>query len=174
MEYTWKEFNLDDAIAGTLVGIKNAQKPYDLSMTGKIYALTRFSGGGGLFRVSFDGYIVESDLEGKVTSCKPSNAAIEGSQLQMVTAEMGNNGSVGSTVTRGDGSEKYETVDINDLNPRDHFAMNALTAMLVHTDHPETFDDATCLMYSRAAYRWAQAMMIAAADSREVEKPSPE
>lgn len=174
MEYNWKQFNLDDAIAGTLVGIKNPSKSYDLTLTGSLYDLTRFSEGGGYFNVRFDGSTVKADLNGVVISCTPSHQLVyKEQQLMLVTSSMGDNGSTGSTVTRGDGSEKYETVEITDLEPRDHFAMNALNAMLIHADHPETFDDATCLMYSRAAYRWAQAMMIAAADAREATPPPP-
>ena len=55
---------------------------------------------------------------------------------------------------------------VEGMEPRDHFAIQVLSAMLVHADHPESFDDATCLSYSTAAYRWAQAMMQAAANSR--------
>lgn len=38
--------------------------------------------------------------------------------------------------------------------------------MITHLDHPESVNDSTILLFSRAAYRWAQGMMIVAADNR--------
>lgn len=170
MQYNWTPFNLKDAMAGTLVGIRNADKPYDLSLTGRLNDLTTFTDGGGYFRLTLRGHSLTVDLQGRITSCYPSNAAISSATLMMCTAEMGTDSAVGSAVTRSDGSSgegRSATASLSVMEPRDHFAVSALSAMMVHADNPETFDDATCLMYSRAAYRWAQAMMIAAADSRE-------
>lgn len=169
MTYNWNTFNLDDAEAGALVGIQVGAE-YDLTYTGHIYKLTRFVGEGGYFLVKMNGYVAEADLNGRITKCTPSNADLEGITLQIVTTDMGDNAAVGSAVTRSSGSSgsgRSSTAVLSTMEPRDHFAMNALNAMLTHTEHPETLDDATCLMYSLAAYRWAQAMMIAAADSRE-------
>lgn len=166
MEYDWIEFKLNDALAGTLVGFKQS-KTYDLSYTGEL------KGPGPIYKLAIGGYNLKVDQTGVVKEVTPStdlSSKWVGKALQMVRTLMDTDSAVGSSVTRSSGSSgegHSATAVLSTMEPRDHFAMNVLNAMLVHMESPEAKDDATMLKYSRAAYRWAQAMMIAAADSRE-------
>lgn len=166
MEYDWIEFKLNDALAGTLVGFKQS-KTYDLSYTGEL------KGPGPIYKLAIGGYNLKVDQTGVVKEVTPStdlSSKWVDKALQMVRTLMDTDSAVGSSVTRSSGSSgegHSATAVLSTMEPRDHFAMNVLNAMLVHMESPEAKDDATMLKYSRAAYRWAQAMMIAAADSRE-------
>lgn len=145
-----------------LVGFRQSND-YDLSYTGKLTGKLTASGAPAMAgQVTIDGHELLVDGNGLVIKSTPSSSYL-GQTLRMVTTDMGDEGGVGGSVTRADGSSSY----VSSMEPRDYFAMNALNAMLINMESPESKDDATCLMYSRAAYRWAQAMMIAAADSRE-------
>ncbi len=169
MTYTWTTFDLDSALSGTLVGFQQTDS-YDLSCTGNLV------GPGPVYTVKFLGYTLKVLSDGTVNKVTPANATWLNQTLKMVTADMGSTGAVGGNVTRSSGSSGtgYNDVAVlTNIEPRDQFAVQVLNAMLIHADHPESFDDAKCLMYSRAAYRWAQAMMIAAADSREGQSTTP-
>ena len=171
MTYNWTTFNLQDALSGTLVGFRQTNE-YDLSKTG---VFERNMNKVPNYKVVIGGVVLGVNKEGVVETSQPTSAYI-GQTLQMVRAEMGQYGAVGRSLTRtyGPSGEGHDDVAVlANIEPRDQFAIQALNAMLIHTDHPESFDDAKCLMYSRAAYRWAQAMMIAAADSREGQSTTP-
>lgn len=170
MTYNWITFNLSDALAGTLVGFPVENKDYDLSNTGTL------TGPGPVYTVKIGGYTLKVLGDGSVNKVTPSNASWLNQTLQMVTADMGDTGAVGGAITRSSGSSGTGHDDVailTNIEPRDQFAVQVLNAMLIHADHPEAFDDAKMLSYSRAAYRWAQAMMIAAADSREGQSTTP-
>lgn len=165
MTYNWtNEFNLNDALAGILVGFKNDSNPADLTNTGVLQEP------GPLYKLEFNGYKMTVDYEGFVKTCKP--AKYVGQKLQMVTAVMGAESQIGTGATgrtRHDDEGEAITndkVELTNILPRDQFALNALNAMLIHANHPENLDDAACMRYARAAYRYAQAMVIVAADSR--------
>lgn len=167
MTYNWTTFNLQDALSGTLVGFRQTNE-YDLSKTG---VFERNMNKVPNYKVVIGGVVLGVNKNGVIETSQPTSAYI-GQTLQMVTAEMGDYGAVGHSLTRSSGSsgEGFNDVAVlANIEPRDQFAVQVLNAILIHTDHPESFDDAKCLMYSRAAYRWAQAMMIAAADSRDGE-----
>ena len=161
MTYNWGDFLLLNALAGTPVGFRVEGKDYDLSNTGILSGLAP------VYTVKINGHTLTVDKTGLVTKVVPYNSW-QGQTLQMVTAVMGDEGAVGGTVRRAAGATEGHdaNVSLTVMEPRDHFAIQVLNAMLVHAEHPETFDDATCLSYSTAAYRWAQAMMQAAANSR--------
>lgn len=170
MTYTWSTFKISEALAGALVGFQQTET-YDLSKTGTIIN----EGKSGQYKIIIDGITMVVDMTGVVLSTNPVSNYV-GMSLKIVKTEMGDNGSVGSSVarTRGSSGEGHNaTAVLSTIEPRDHFAMNVLNAMLVHMDKPETKDDATMLMFSRSAYKWAQAMMIAAADSREGQSTTP-
>lgn len=172
MTYTWTQFKITEALAGALVGFQQ-EAAYDLSKTGKVEYKHR--PGPGQYEIVIDGITMAIDMTGTVISTIPASAYV-GQRLMAVKAEMGDEGAVGSSITRTRGSSgegRDATAVLSTMEPRDHFAINALNAMLVHMNKPETKDDATMLMISRAAYRWAQAMMIAAADSREGQSTTP-
>lgn len=166
MTYTWSTFNLQDALAGTLVGFKKTNN-WDLSETGLLKYV------GSKYMVVINGHNLEISSSGAILNSTPSGYS---GTLQMVTASMGSTGAVGTDITRssGESGDGHNAIAVlNNIEPRDQFAVQVLNAMLINADHPESFDDAKCLMFSRAAYRWAQAMMIAAADSREGESTEP-
>lgn len=170
MTYNWTTFNLTSALAGTLVGFQQTDD-YDLSCTGVLQYNPR-----GYNEVTIKGHTLRVEADGTISYCVPSNEEFEAGTLKMVTATMGDTGSVGGAVTRSSGSSGtgHDNVAIlTNIEPRDQFAVQVLNAMLIHAKHPEAFDDAKMLSYSRAAYRWAQAMMIAAADSREGQSTEP-
>lgn len=163
MTYNWNDtFNLTEALNGTLVGFPVTGKAYDLTNTGTLV------GPGPVYTVKFGGYTLKVLENGTVNKVTPANASWLNQTLKMVTVSMGDEGAVGGTVRRAAGATEGHdaNVSLTVMEPRDHFAIQVLNAMLVHAEHPETFDDATCLSYSTAAYRWAQAMMQAAANSR--------
>lgn len=170
MTYTWNStFSLEDALSGVLVGFQKTND-WDLSETGLLEFV------GSRYQVYINGYKLYVENTGKVVECKPANSNYLNHTLQMVTADMGDEGAVGGAITRSSGSSGTGHDDqaiLTNIEPRDQFAVQVLNAMLIHTEHPEAFDDARCLMYSRAAYRWAQAMMISAADSREGQSTTP-
>jgi hypothetical protein len=160
---------LEDALSGVLVGFQKTND-WDLSETGLLEFV------GSRYQVYINGYRLYVENTGKVVECKPANSSYLNQTLKMVTADMGNEGAVGGAITRSSGSSGAGHDDqaiLTNIEPRDQFAVQVLNAMLIHTEHPEAFDDAKCLMYSRAAYRWAQAMMISAADSREGQSTTP-
>ena len=170
MTYTWNStFSLEDALSGVLVGFQKTND-WDLSETGLLESV------GSRYQVCINGYKLYVENTGKVVECKPANSNYLNQTLQMVTADMGDTGAVGGAITRSSGSSGAGHDDqaiLTNIEPRDQFAVQVLNAMLIHAEHPEAFDDAKCLMYSRAAYRWAQAMMISAADSREGQSTTP-
>lgn len=171
MTYNWKTFSLQDAIAGAVVGFQQTES-YDLSMTGKLIKDTKTIP---YYKAIIAGITFIVDESGKVISSTPTTEYTD-EYLKIVVATMGSDAAVGTTVTRSAGSSgegHTATAVLSTMEPRDHFAMNVLNAMLHHMEIPEAKDDATMLMFSRAAYKWAQAMMIAAADSREGTSSTP-
>lgn len=63
-------------------------------------------------------------------------------------------------------SDTGDPGSIASLEPRDHFAIAVLQTILKNLPNAESVNDSAIMQYSYAAYRWAQGMMIAAADSR--------
>ena len=168
MTYDWtKPFDLEVALSGVLVGFPIEGSEWNLSNTGKLLSDNE----GSSYRVIIQGITLQVDRTGKVINTYPKSDDYLGKTLKMVTAAFDTDCAVGDTVTRssGQGSDLEHDANsvINILEPRDHFAMSALSMMMNNVKSPEAQDAATMLLYSRAAYRWAQAMMIAAADSRK-------
>lgn len=84
-------------------------------------------------------------------------------QLYLVRSTMG--------FTRGtsQGWNHDEGVDpgsIASLEPRDQFALAIMQAIVSKMPNATSVEDSTILQHSYAAYRWAQGLMIAAADQR--------
>ena len=170
MTYSWTAFDLAKALSGAVIGFEQTDD-YDLSCTGILHLNPR-----GYHEVTIKGYVLRVEDDGTISSCIPSNQEFEEGTLKIVTAIMGSTGAVGGAITRSSGSSGTGHDDVailTNIEPRDQFAVQVLNAMLIHVSNPEAFDDAKMLLYSRAAYRWAQAMMIAAADSREGQSTTP-
>ena len=164
---TWSNFNIGLIAEGVIVGFQNQSDSNDLSETGRVIADPAKNTPA--FLVVIKGYTLHFDRSGKVDISLPSSNYV-GQYLSIVTLNMSTDNAVGSHGTRSsdyDVTQYTRNVTLDKMEPRDYFAVDVLNAMLVHMDHPEGASDATMMMYSRAAYRWAQAMMAAAADSRE-------
>ena len=183
MTYNWVEFNLDDALAGTLVGFRQGDgtADYDLSKTGRLSLGPGYEN----FNVNINGIKLIVDKDGNVLATNPyyadwspvttgegEQAETTYKQLQMVTTEMGTESAVGGQATRTRGNTGQSTtgkVTITSMEPRDQFAVRAMQTMIGKLDHPEALDDASMLMYAYASYKWAQAMVLAMADSRNTD-----
>jgi len=158
------QFNLRDALAGVMVGFRNNSDSTDISATGVLREP------GPNYSLEFNGYRMLVDHDGNVLRCRPEKYT--GQKLQMVTTSMDDEMEAGTAAKgrrRANAQGQYVTddnINLTSLQPRDHFALHVLNAMLIHADHPESFDDANCMRYASAAYRFAQAMMIVAAGTR--------
>lgn len=179
MEYKWIDFDLDVAKSGTLVGIptitlepdaSNIEYIDDISkVAGVLMATDKYKGN----KVVINGKTAYLSDDGKVISSVPSNAYAVGTQMYLATATIVE--VVGNAITRSASEETGydQTTVLANMEPRDHFAIQILSAMLVHAGNPEAFDDASIMLYSRASYRWAQGMMNAAANTRHGESTTP-
>lgn len=151
-------FVLADALAGKLVGLP-LQTGYDSSNSGLLRR------NGSHYEVAIGGYTLRVGDDGVVYQSIPAgHSTVGGDALVLLDAKMAASTGVGGAITRS--SSTSETANLTSMEPRDHFAMDIMNAMLIHADHPEAFDEAKWLYFARAAYKGAQAMMIAAADSR--------
>lgn len=169
---TWSTFNIALIAEGVIVGFKNDSDPNDLSETGTV--INDPAKDTPPFLVVIKGCTLHFKNNGQVDSSWPSSNYV-GQTLKIVTLNMSTDNAVGSHGTRSSDYDASHTrnVTLDKMEPRDYFAVDVLNAMIVHMDHPEGASDATMMMYSRAAYRWAQAMMAAAADSREGDYRNP-
>ena len=170
MTYTWSTFNISDALNGALVGVGGSTTPDDISkVAGSLVRTDKVTG----YKVVINGKTAYLDNTGKVVQSVPSGAFTVNQQMYIATATIQE--TVGTTITRSEGAEQdYDAnVSLTSMEPRDTFAIQILSAMLVHAGNPETFDDATISMYSRAAYRWAYGMMEAAANTRHGQALTP-
>lgn len=172
LKYEWEDWDKEKAVSGNLVGVKNNDKESDFSLTGRL----RPTSVSNVYTLIVQGYKLEVVGEGYISkwSPEPPVGADYDPKLHMAVASMGTTAAIGTSFTRPgtEGEPEEVEVDLSEMEPRDYFAVNAMRAMLAQTIHPETFDDATCLYYAKASYRWAQAMIIAAIQARgEYEDP---
>ena len=175
MTYTWKEFNLSEAINGALVGIPTVEPQPGGTIDEDIPDISKVAGKlvktdvNSKYKVVINGGTIYFNAEGWVISSTPTP------QQQMYIATAVISSTVGTVITRSDGGETGydDQVTLSVMEPRDSFAIQILSAMLVHAGNPETFDDASIRMYSDAAYRWAQGMMDAAANTRHGQSITP-
>lgn len=163
--FTWSDFNLKEAKNnGVRVGFRINNSDYDLSNTGvlipdKTLPLANQ-------KTVINGVTLWINDLGAVVETMPHNDAIIGQTVLMVHATMQTTYGTRQAITRSVDANQLTESNVASLEPRDHFALQALTAMLAQLPRPETADDANILAVCRAAYRWAQGMMIAAADAR--------
>lgn len=175
MTYTWKGFDLNDALSGALVGIPTTAPASGQTVDENIDDISKVAGnlvktsGHSGQKVVINGKTAYLDTEGKVVYSVPSNAFALNTQFYLASSTIVE--TVGSAFTRTSTQETgfSQQVEITSLEARDSFAIQILSAMLVHAGNPETFDDANILMYTRAAYRWAQGMLNSAANARHGE-----
>lgn len=157
--YIWSTFNLASSLSGVLVGIQSVGADDDISLTGK---LEKYSDDPNYpYLVSLNGTLCYCNSAG-ITYC-PTDASLNNKQLKNVKVVLDQ--TTTNVITR---SESGQTVSrtISSANPRDEFAMEVLNAIIQKQDNPQGFDDGSMLRTAQLAYRWANAMMEAAADNR--------
>lgn len=169
--YTWLTFDKKAAVNGVLVGFRQ-DDDNDLSCTGQLYRTTHDTYYDS-YEVVIRGSKLWIDDSGNVTKVYPTNSEFSiGSTLMMVVADMKTTYGTQQAITRSVGEDAETTANIQALEPRDQFAMQALNAMLSQMKSPEAYGDAAILSVCNAAYKWAQGMMIAAANARAAVKKS--
>ena len=142
--YSWISFDIDKALAGTIVGFKRNNSLTDLSWTGKLsYDDRQIS----RYKVIIDGITVYVDSSGNVLETNPESSFT--GTLLMVTADLGSQAAQGAIITR----DASDYASLLQMQPRDHFAVNVLKEMLKNVPQPEAVDDATRIFYCRSAYR---------------------
>ena len=167
--YTWSSFNVDDADNGVRVGFQQTEAN-DLSKTGVVAKNTTYKDT--THKVVIDGISLFLNPDGLVKHSYPSSSYVN-QTVQMVTCEMKTSYGNQQAITRGVSSDSEEVATLSSMEPRDQFAIHAMQAIISRLDaNPAEMDDANILFNCRAAYRWAQGMMIASADARAEKKKS--
>ena len=106
--------------------------------------------------VTINGQTLSFDADGKCTTA----GDYYGMTLKIMETELS---PTQDNVDTGESSP----ISIAALNPRDHFAIIALQGILQHLRGPHEMSDANMLYYSKVAYKWAQAMLVASIDARK-------
>lgn len=163
---SWYAFDRNVAVEGTLVGFRQSDDS-DLSQTGHLFINTTDDKYFDSYKVVILGHTLWVSDTGAVTKVFPADGLFStGQTLQMVVCKMETTYGTQQAITRSVGYGNKSVANITALEPRDQFATIALQAILDGLDHPESFGDASILSICQSAYRWAQGMMIAAADAR--------
>lgn len=169
--YSWLSFNLQTALAGTLVGLPDSDT--DSENIGKKTGILRRTSSNSYTRytVTIDGddyYIGESGL---VVSCSDPSKVGTNKYLKMCIVKLAATSGSQQSLTRGEEAGYKSTISLANLEVRDTFAVYALQSLLSHCEgNPIYYDDANILSVCAASYRWAQGMMQASADARALIK----
>jgi len=165
--YTWSSFNEEDAKIGLRVGFQQTEDS-DLSMTGILRSSNRFT----TYYAVIDGKTLYINNLGVVMRSVPEDASLVNKTVRIVTCEMKTSYGNQQGITRGVSEDSETVATLSSMEPRDQFALYAMQAIMRSLDEPAEMDDANILFNCRAAYRWAQGMMIASADARAEKKKS--
>lgn len=180
--YTVSDFNLQAALAGNAVAYigstasQSAQDVFDSALSAadgdssKITGVVVYEPKGlpSSYYAKINGVTYWINRVGEVVTILPTPATTYAvNKLVMVNATMAITRGTDGAMTRGVTPGHESDVDLSSMEPRDQFAIHALNSMLERVDHPESVDDSTILLYSRAAYKWAQGMVIASSDQRK-------
>lgn len=163
MSVVTSTFDLDRALNGDPVGL-GLDVDETAQQTGIVVKY------GSQYKTVIDGKDITLDKDGKITACTPADVSYAvGTQLVMIE----------ETLTQTYGADENETshtrsgsdpttpeVFLASMEPRDHFAVQVLGVLLQKMEKPEGVNDSKILMTCRAAYRWANGMMVAAANAR--------
>lgn len=170
--YTWSAFSSDEAIAGLRVGFKQT-KDNDLSQTGVLVPDVR-SYAMASFKTVIDGRTLWINDVGQVVKVVPEDSSLIEQFVMIVTCEMATTYGTSQGITRSVSEDSQDVATLSSMEPRDQFALYAMQAIMRGLKEPESLDDANILFNCRAAYRWAQGMMIASADARSERKKQEE
>ena len=163
--YTWSAFNLDAALQGALVGIQNTEDSTDIRRTGHLVKAT----GRTTYSIYFGSTLAYVDEQGIIVECI-SNPSLVKKALKIVTSSIVVTQGTSMPTTRAAGEEVNDVTTLASLEIRDQFAIQILNGMLSHLDAAHNYDDANIMSVCTAAYKWAQGMMQASADSRVLKK----
>lgn len=173
-KYKWYTFDRNVAVEGTLVGFRQSDDN-DLSQTGRLFVNVTDDKYYDSYKVVILGYTLWIDDTGAVTKVFPSDGTFSlGDTLMMVVCEMETTYGTKQAITRSVSDDSEDVATLTTMEPRDQFALAALQSILRGLDHPESYGDASILFVCQSAYRWAQGMMIAAADARAEKKKASE
>lgn len=165
-EEDWKTLDIDDALTGKRVGFKNTSDYSDISETGVIESVGFKMEEGvkvTVYTTRIGKYTIAFKANGTIVSCNPASEEISGKTISMVDTNI--NKTLGTKLKPSDGTDE-DIVDLSKMQPRDEFAIRVLNALIDKIDKPEQQDDGNILYTCRAAYRWANGMMAAAAEAR--------
>lgn len=163
--YTWQSFNEEDAKIGLRVGFQQTEES-DLSQTGILQTDNRYT----TYKTVIDGKTLYINNLGVVIKVIPADDSLVNTSVQIVTCEMKTTYGNQQGITRGVSEDSETVATLSSMEPRDQFALYAMQAIMRSLDAPADMDDANILFNCRAAYRWAQGMMIASADARAEKK----
>lgn len=149
------DFDLERALSGVPVTFEATLLVGD-SITTKTGLLKR---DGAYYSTVIEGVKYVVDKDGVNTNPNDTTHT----QLHLVEATINKTYGTQQAWTRSDTGDPGS---IASLEPRDHFAIAVLQTILKNLPNAESVNDSAIMQYSYAAYRWAQGMMIAAADSR--------
>jgi len=163
-DITIESFNLQEALEGTPVTLE--------SINGVITDMNTQTGilqkDHAMYRVVINGVLYQLNKDGVVAKGTSAGTQANLVKAAMITTYGGRQGQTRSATTG-----YHDLGYVAALEPRDHFAMSALAIMMEKLEGLEKVNDSTILLYCRAAYRWAQGMMIVAADMREQVEDEP-
>lgn len=160
---TLTDFNLSQALAGAVLGFSD-NGTSEGKLTDYVLNFQRQS------ENTYIGYVDSKPY--RFNSTGGCYDGVLAHKLFIVLADIKE--TTGTSGSRAPGSGEGDTgiVDINSLQPREHFAIAALKGIMYHMTDPLALDDAAITMITTKAFRIAQGMMAAAADARaEYEKP---
>lgn len=162
--YKITPFNLAKALQGTPVTLEaetSGTTDFDVKTQAGILTTTAVNG---RYLITVNNVLYEVNAYGESMNVSPSV------QFHMVESTLPTSYGTSQTMTRGVSTDESDVADLSSMEPRDQFAIHAMNAMIRNIEHPENANDATIMLYSKAAYRWAQGMMIASADARTAAK----
>ena len=164
--YSWSSFNEEVAKVGVRVGIRQTDVN-DLSVTGLLSSSSIYA----TYKTVIDGKTLYINNFGVIVKCVPEDAKLLNKTVQILTCEIKTTYGTEQGITRGISDDSESVATLSSMEPRDQFAIYAMQAIMQTLgDNPAELDDANILFNCRAAYRWAQGMMIAAADARAERK----
>ena len=175
MAVTVDNFNIDRALNGEPVGlpIEPSTGVYEEDDLAQLTGFVSRAPGG--FKTFIDGVELTLNDQGTVIGCIPTDARFydvqtgQGVTLMMINEALTPTYGPEQNITRSaDTPPTGYTSDVymSSLQPRDEFAMRAFSVLIQNVENPEAVSDAKMLYISRAAYRWANAMMKAGVNSR--------
>ena len=159
---TLKKFSLDEALNGASIGwAQNGNIENGLDRVAY-----NFRKGGAGYKYTVNTLTYE---------CNAAGVPYDGDmnkRLYMIEAELEE--TRGTVASRGEGAAK-EDVNIDVMQPREEFAMNAMRAIIGTLNDPLNIDTNTVIRIADKSFEFAQAMMQRAAEIRsEKKEPSEE